>query len=280
MTTSKQPTAQSQWDAHHSTAVAALQAAVLHETEHGPLDFGAFLASALTTVAANVGGVDRLTAGRSGSWEADHIRNLAGGEMTDAQRLAPYRTAPVVVPLNIADLIDQSGYSEPYEPEPAERDRLVADRAESCGMSPGEFLAKARHPQVFMRWVPLIAEGATYDGEYAALEAEWAQADDADRDAADTRFDIATDALTAKWARRYERYAETFTAAVTVKAAELGLTVPVTVPTVTDPDRAWEAADNPDVWSGDQIVGMLWEHARETTPTCLLTEDAPTDGKP
>lgn len=67
-----------------------------------PIDFGDFLASCLASVAANVGSVGRLTAGRPGSWEADLVSQLLRGTVgyTDDDLLR-HRTEPVIVPLNV-----------------------------------------------------------------------------------------------------------------------------------------------------------------------------------
>ncbi len=55
-------------------ARAAILAAV--RAQH---DFGGWLAAVLSSVAADLGSSHALTAGRPGSWEADHIRGLVNG---------------------------------------------------------------------------------------------------------------------------------------------------------------------------------------------------------
>ena len=42
-------------------------------------DFGGWLAGVLATVAADLGSTEALTAGRPGSWEAEHVRGLVNG---------------------------------------------------------------------------------------------------------------------------------------------------------------------------------------------------------
>jgi hypothetical protein len=42
-------------------------------------DFGGWLAGVLASVAADLGSTSALTAGRTGSWEAEHVRGLANG---------------------------------------------------------------------------------------------------------------------------------------------------------------------------------------------------------
>jgi hypothetical protein len=42
-------------------------------------DFGGWLAGVLASVAADLGSTSALTAGRPGSWEAEHVRGLSSG---------------------------------------------------------------------------------------------------------------------------------------------------------------------------------------------------------
>ena len=90
------------------TTVAALTRAALRRNPDGtPCDFGDFLAHALAATAANVGGPDRLFAGRPGSWESAYVDGLVRGTTGDqADDWAWFRTQPVVVPLNVAELIE------------------------------------------------------------------------------------------------------------------------------------------------------------------------------
>ena len=93
------------------TATAALTAAakLTHPTGH-QLDFADFLADAMAAVTANLGGVEELLAGRSGSWEATLVDQLVNGTLgydpTDAELIRP-RTEPVTVTLNVASLVDE-----------------------------------------------------------------------------------------------------------------------------------------------------------------------------
>ncbi|BAK34872.1 hypothetical protein MLP_18580 [Microlunatus phosphovorus NM-1] len=73
------------------------------------LDFADFLAHALASAAANVGGADRLLARRPGSWEASHLDALLRGTVGDEpDSWWTYRTEPLIVPLNVAELIEIS----------------------------------------------------------------------------------------------------------------------------------------------------------------------------
>lgn len=81
---------------------------------HGePCDFADFLAGVLAATAANVGGPEALLAGRRGSWEASYVASLLcgtmGDEPADWQR---FRTEPIVVPLNIAELIESGDHHQ------------------------------------------------------------------------------------------------------------------------------------------------------------------------
>lgn len=90
------------------------QAARLTRTLAGgqvePADFSDFLASALAAVAANLGDVELVTAGRPGSWESDLVDQLVRNTVGFGQELLlAHRTDPVVVPLNVAQLVEDSG---------------------------------------------------------------------------------------------------------------------------------------------------------------------------
>lgn len=75
-----------------------------------PVDFAGFLASALGAVAGNLGDVDLVTAGRPGSWESDLVDQLVRGTVGFGQELLlAHRTDPLVVPLNVAELVEDTG---------------------------------------------------------------------------------------------------------------------------------------------------------------------------
>jgi hypothetical protein len=76
-------------DHYTRQAHAAILAAV--RDEH---DFGGWLAAVLSSVAADLGSSDALTAGRPGSWEAAHVRGLVNGTVGWGDEfLADYRGA-------------------------------------------------------------------------------------------------------------------------------------------------------------------------------------------
>ncbi len=214
-------------------AVRALTAAVRLD-----LDFGDFLGSALAAVAGNVGDTDRLIAGRPGSWEADLVMNLAGGTVgydQDLTALARYRTEPVVVPLNVHDLLvdEANKFETPYEQEMYEIDERLSDIAESIADS----------------------DDGARRYEAALLEASTAE-----------------DAAKARWTAKYTAYAEAFAVAVAQEAAQIeGLQVPVTLRANASldgarPDGLHDGdAENPDV-GVDPLVLHLWQAARRAVP--------------
>ena len=70
------------------------------------LDFAGFLTRVLVATAANVGGPDELLAGRPRSWEAAHLADLLYGAAHWEGSPWEYRTEPLLIPLNVAEIID------------------------------------------------------------------------------------------------------------------------------------------------------------------------------
>lgn len=80
-----------------------------------PEDVADLVAHALASAAANVGGIERLLAGRPGSWEADLIRQLVAGTVGwDAEHLAEYRTEPLRFDIDIEGLLFEAGLEDAY----------------------------------------------------------------------------------------------------------------------------------------------------------------------
>lgn len=80
-----------------------------------PVDFAEIAAHALTAVAANLGSVDTLVAGRPGSWEADLVRRLVEGTAGDNGGLLLWRTEPVRLEFDAEDVFFDFGISDLYE---------------------------------------------------------------------------------------------------------------------------------------------------------------------
>lgn len=224
------------------TAVRTLTAAArLTHPEHGEIDFADFLASALAAVAGNVGSTDRVTAGRSGSWEADLVQQLLAGTVgEDEHHLVAYRSEPVVVPLNVAQLASETREDAPE----TERERML----------------------------PCLYQAID------ALPDPYAETGSATAEQLD-RFDAAEDALRHRYTEAFTLYARAFEAAVHAAAADLlpGLGVPVSVEVDADPDSLWwreGSTANPDPWNEQDLTGRLWAAALERAGLPTLTTPA------
>lgn len=106
-------------------AIAALTTAARRERTTGagtpnehtePVDFGEIACHVITAVAANVGGVEALLAGRPGSWEADYVRQIvqstAGDDDTELMR---YRTEPVRIEVDVEAVFYEFGLTDLYD---------------------------------------------------------------------------------------------------------------------------------------------------------------------
>jgi hypothetical protein len=81
-------------------------------------DFADIAAQVLTSVAANLGSVETLLAGRPGSWEADLVRQLVEGTAGyDPGDLLRWRTAPVRLEFDAYDTLYDFGIAELFEEE-------------------------------------------------------------------------------------------------------------------------------------------------------------------
>lgn len=249
------------WDATVATLTAAVQ---LDHPEHGAVDFSDFLASALGAVAANVGSAERITAGRPGSWESDALGQLVGGTVgydVDAVELAPRRTVPVLVPLNVAQLV-----TEAYQDAPAERREAMLPHVDDAA----QVLYKAG--EEWRAAHPAPAEGAP--------EAEW-ETYSAAEDAQIEQEQADEDALRARYVATFEAFAEAFTDAVVEEARTIeGLSVPVEVQAQTDPEATWwDPTDttNPDDYGSDPLAWQLWSAARDRVPVPSVLVEVPAE---
>ena len=253
------------WD----TTVDVLTAAVrLDHPQHGATDFADFLASALGAVAANVGSTGRITAGRPGSWEADLLAQLVNGTIgwdLNPQDLAQWRTVPVLVRLNVAQLVGESRMDAPAE----QRSAMLPELDEAL--------------QAIYR-----AEADEHAANPAPSEDAGAEAREAYETAADERaerYGAAEDDLRRRYTQAYEAYGERFAAAVRSAATQIhGLTAPVEVQADTDPDASWFDGDtiNSNGWDDDRLAAHLWEAARQQVGLPTLGEPVngvrPADG--
>src|SRR4051812_12652189 len=124
-------------DLYTDTITILTRAATMSGSDGAP-DFADFLAHVLAATAANVGGPDKLVAGRPGSWESCNVDGLVRGTMGDRpDDWSWFRTQPVVIPLNVAELIEDElhhpglmGLGEALE----NFDRRLDSLDNDCGM--------------------------------------------------------------------------------------------------------------------------------------------------
>lgn len=252
------------WDTTVATLTAALQ---LNHPQHGPIDFADFLASALAAAAANVGSTQRITAGRPGSWESDLLAQLVDGTVgydPSPQELARWRTIPVVVRLNVAQLVGESRMDAPASQRAAMLPEL-GDTLQSIYQADADESNANPAPAA-------DADAPTWE-TYEAAADERAE-----------RYQNAEDDLRRRYTEAFEAYAEQFTAAVRDAAQNIqGLTAPVDVQTDTDPDASWFDSNGDTVnshgWDQDNLASHLWEAARQRVGLPTLGEPAGGDGQ-
>jgi hypothetical protein len=198
---------------------------------HEPADFAEFVTHALTGAAANIGSVDQLLAGRPGSWEADHIRQLLASTVGYYEEyLLDYRTEPVTVVVAVDDLLTDLGVSDLF------------DQA---------------HDELYRREDAILV-AAQRDGQLLVIEDLPVH-----QKAALADIDRLREALERLRTEDWAGYADSFTTNVHCAAHELlpGLRVPVTVEVHLD----WHHDDNDDESLGGP-ADRLWQHAYERTP--------------
>lgn len=186
--------------------------AALTEAARADVDVADFLAHVASAVAANVGGIEQLLAGRSGSWEADLVRQLVAGTVGwDEQYLHEYRTEPVVVRVHVEDILTDLGVAGLFEQAQDELDR--------------------RDNAVWARHAMTNDPDANAEAEFAAI-------------------DRIRDQLNALQDTEWAAYGQAFADQVRNAASELfpGLTVPVEVVVATDwqPDSDSGSGDGPE----------------------------------
>src|SRR5215472_6076705 len=127
---------------------------------HEQADFAEFVAHALAAAAANIGGIEPILAGRPGSWEADHLRDLLCATAGyDEQFLLQRRTEPVVVGVRVSEILGDLGIRTLYEQA---YDELERREDVICAASPhAKPISQEQH-----------AEQAVIDELRAALHAQ------------------------------------------------------------------------------------------------------------
>src|SRR4051794_41721744 len=89
-----------------------------------PADFAEFVTLAVAGAAANVGGIDAVLAGRSGSWEAGYVRDLLVSTVGwDEEYLWEHRTEPLVIRIDVDAILSELGVAGLFDESDAEISR-------------------------------------------------------------------------------------------------------------------------------------------------------------
>lgn len=264
-----------------------------HPSQTEQSDWAEFVSQALASAAANIGGVEAVLAGRPGSWEADHIRNLLHATVGhDEAYLVEHRTEPmrVVVPLEqiLADRgIDQI-HNDAYATLDAREAEALAqvedvmshlwyyertDAGEFVCSDPAappwsieawraDLLATCDSPQVAARIEHAVFDPQLTHGVYVSKPPQARRAVqriDARRTVIEDRFQVERDTLHAAHQQERADYAQELVQAVRDRAATLYPGIPVQVEVAEDP------ADDLDPYLDDsgRPEARLLEHARE-----------------
>lgn len=226
-----------------------------------PLDFADHLARILTHVAADAGGLDRLLAGRSGSWDADLIRQLVDGTVP-AGRLHTWRTQPIrVAPINGENLLAED--LAPY-------DQALTALQEAYNSAWNAAVDESTDPAVITwRQTP----GTKFDFILSQVDPRWAEFQDWNAQMKtfehiinahpvvapiEAKFSAATEARAAAIAE----YEKNYLTALTERARTLGYSVDVVVSDGSAEDLDWD------------LVNDLEDVATASTPKPGLTPPA------
>ena len=93
------------------------------------MDWAEFVTLALAGAAANLGGIDAVLAGRSGSWEAEGVRQLLYSTVgAEEAQLWGHRTDPIEITLYVDELlVDRADAPMAYDDAQREIDRLYEE---------------------------------------------------------------------------------------------------------------------------------------------------------
>lgn len=233
-----------------------------------PDDFAGIACHVLTAVAANIGSVDELLAGRSGSWEAALIRQVVEGTAgTDDRDLLAWRTEPVRLALDVEAVFEDFGLYQLYEDAAEqlgrrvdaaadalweavataeERDRLAALQADMPELGGPEWDSDRDRVTAMYEEAALIRQAV----EERAAESFHPS------EAALAKARRVAEAVEARWEQDQADYAESYKETVGRLLAERGLSVGVEV-------AVNQSLDVPE-W--DELADELESAARSATP--------------
>lgn len=279
-------------------AIAALTAAARRERTIGagtpnehtePVDFGEIACHVITAVAANVGGVEALLAGRPGSWEADYVRQIvrstAGDDDTELMR---YRTEPVRIEVDVEAVFYEFGLTDLYDRDvdelgnrwKAADDALFEAYATAEERTRIEKMERARIEKIRAAMpdgvdpdvVAWVVRSESLEEEMRAIAKaiiQRAAAADDPLAAALTAAENAMSAAFELWEQDQAAYREAYTAAIRQALTDRGLMVEVEVVEARG-ELEW-----------DPLIDELHEYARKNAPL-PMTGTAPdwTNGTP
>lgn len=107
-----------------------------HGSEHQEqADFAEFVTLAVAGAAANIGGIEAVLAGRPGSWEAEHVRQMLQSTVgPDGEHLMEHRTEPVRFVVSVDDVLADFDQWDLYDDADAE----LSGRAQAITAGSGE----------------------------------------------------------------------------------------------------------------------------------------------
>ncbi|WP_207767558.1 hypothetical protein [Arthrobacter glacialis] len=253
--------------------------------EHNePVDFAEIACQVITSVAANVGSVETLLAGRSGSWEADYVRRIvqstAGEDDTELMR---YRTEPIWLQFDVLDRFHDFGLEALYDEAVEElyRRETVAEEAlfESVA-TPEEkerlavCLQALTNSGLFVELDPtaqkLVEERTQEVSSINEAVYQRGQRTGNPLREAVNKAATALENLEDLWERDQGAYRESYTASAREVLIHRGLTLDVEPLGTDDEEVEW-----------DPFTDALHEYARKSAPL-PMTGEAPdwTDGTP
>lgn len=260
-----------------------------------PVDFGEIACNVITAVAANIGGVEALLAGRPGSWEADHVRGIVRSTAGDDERqLLQYRTEPLRLVVDVEGQFGDLGIYDLWEEAADELTRRMEDARDGLirtVATPAERARLADIEAVFTEW-GLVIEGEARRAQalhlrdeaesiVQSVEARAGQAGDP-LYAAFVAADAADRRLSVLWEQDQQQYRLAYADAARQYLVEQGMAVEVEVVDILS-DQADAALDESQHLSYvvAELVDELHTHARKTA-ALPMTGDAPdrTQGSP
>ncbi len=250
-----------------------------------PVDAGEILCHVVTAVAANLGGVDQLLAGRPGSWEANYIRQIVESTAGSAEtELLRWRTEPIRLELDVEDVLLDMGIYDLYDTGAAEAgDAHEAARSAvfEAAADPAE-LARAHELEAALSGVlgtirdadEMARDAARWQECNVLYDTVWQRAEAVggpllDAAAAAQRL---VDRIDELWEADKLAYRDAYAAAARQLLVDRGLdTLAVEL---VDPQPS-------DLWLWDELTEDLHDHARKTA-ALPMTGAAPdwTDGTP